>query len=296
MIIIKLWGGLGNQMFQYATGRRLSLLHDVPLKLDTTWFEKVPKKSTPRHYELSTFKTIQTRATPSEIRQLRGMDVTEFPKIVKKFMRANGIFIPKTCIDEKHFNFDPQILELSGAAYLNGYWQSEKYFMDVGDTIRSDFDLTREPSTVSKRIAEKITTSQSVSIHVRRGDYVTNSTVSSFHGAQNLDYYFASIKHIDLNIHSPHFFVFSDDPVWCRVNLKLTHPVTYVDHNGPEKAYEDMWLMSLCKHHVIANSSFSWWGAWLCRNPEKIIIAPQKWFVDESINSFDLVPEAWIRF
>lgn len=296
MIIVKLWGGLGNQMFQYAAGRRLSLVRDVPIKLDTTWFEKVPKKSTLRHYDLNAFKTVQTRATHSEITQLRGMDITWFPKIVKKFMRANGIFIPKTCIDERHFNFDPRILELSGTAYLNGYWQSEKYFMDVSDTIRSDFGLTCVPSAFSERIADSINNSQSVSIHVRRGDYVSNSAVSSFHGEQRLDYYLASIKHITQNIQSPQFFVFSDDPVWSRENLKFKQPVTYVDHNGPETAYEDLWLMSLCKHHVIANSSFSWWGAWLCRNLEKIIIAPKKWFVDENINTSDLVPETWIRF
>jgi hypothetical protein len=224
------------------------------------------------------------------------MDVAEFPKIVKKFMRNNGIFIPETCIDEKHFNFDSRILELSGTAYLNGYWQSEKYFMDAGDAIRSDFDLSCGPSPVSERIAGSIANSQSVSIHVRRGDYVTNSAVGGYHGEQRLDYYLASIKHIAQNVRSPHFFVFSDDPVWCRTNLKLEHPVIYVDHNGPETAYEDMWLMSLCKHHVIANSSFSWWGAWLCRNPEKIVIAPKKWFVDESINTIDLVPDTWIRY
>lgn len=147
----------------------------------------------------------------------------------------------------------------------------------------------------NEQVAQNILSVNAVSLHVRRGDYVSNLTINQFHGTCSLEYYNQAIAQIAKKVETPHFFVFSDDPEWVKSNLKIDYSITIVDHNNADKNYEDIRLMSLCKHHIIANSSFSWWGAWLCRNPNKIVIAPLKWFNDKSINTTDLIPDGWIK-
>jgi hypothetical protein len=161
--------------------------------------------------------------------------------------------------------------------------------------IRKDFEFLEPAKDRNAEVLEQIRHSFSISIHVRRGDYVTLAAASEFHGLMGPDYYKAGAEAILRGKNeTPSFFVFSDDPEWCKENIKLPGEITYIDWNTGKNSFEDMRLMSNCKHHVIANSSFSWWGAWLNPSKEKIVVAPKQWFNDTS-NQTDIVPESWIR-
>jgi hypothetical protein len=292
MIIVKLMGGLGNQMFQYAAGRRLAHVHKTELKLDVSWFSEIAAIDTKRKYELAPFNLSARFASSEEIAKCKGPELLR--RIAWLFPTALPFF-GKRHVYEKYFHFDPAVLTLSDNVYLEGYWQCPRYFEDIEDIIRNEFTVTPPPDATNRAMAEEIARSESVSVHVRRGDYVSNPSTNEYHGVCSLEYYQAAVKSILNCVSKPHFFIFSDDPVWAKKNLSVITPHTVIDRNGPDKAYEDMRLMSLCKHHIIANSSFSWWGAWLSKNPEKIVIAPKHWFKDPKIDARDLVPETWKR-
>jgi hypothetical protein len=290
MVISALCGGIGNQMFQYAAGRRLAERRGVDLKLCFVSSDG----NTPREYELGVFNIREQFASNTEVAAL----TTCQPGLARKlFARISGgkQHHPATYIKEKYYHFDPSILDLEGNVYLEGYWQSEKYFRDISPIIRKEFGIKRPPDDRNRFIAEKIGSCESVSIHVRRGDYVTNAETRRVHGICSPEYYAEALRYIGERVNDPHFFIFSDDPSWARDNIRTDFPSSVVDHNGPEHAYEDMRLMSLCRHHIIANSSFSWWGAWLSGNPEKIVVAPSRWFRTGSYDTRDLIPEGWVR-
>lgn len=179
--------------------------------------------------------------------------------------------------------------------YLAGYWQSESYFSAIGDVIRREFTVKYEPDSTSNETEERIGKTQSVSIHVRRRDFVENSETKRLHGTCSLDYYSECVTLIGSKVADPHFFVFSDDPDWVTKNLRLKYPCRYVTHNDASRNYEDLRLMSCCKHNIICNSSFSWWGAWLNRNPDKIVLAPRRWFGELNFDTRDLLPASWIK-
>lgn len=284
-------GGLGNQLFQYATGRRVALKNGLPLKLDLSWFKDQPE----RPYSLNHFTINETIATSDEIAQLKKNEMNPLKLIVVKFNEFGKPYYHRKHIQEKSLDFDRNILQISGSAYLDGYWQSEKYFKDIENIIRKEFTVISPPDSVNTNYAQMIQSSNAVAIHVRRGDYISNPSANQFHGTCSLEYYSRSIDQIMSNIKNPHFFVFSDEPKWTQDNLKIDAPTTYVVHNPPDKNYEDLRLMSLCSHFIIANSSFSWWGAWLSKNKSKIVIAPSKWFQGTKYNDADLLPENWIR-
>jgi hypothetical protein len=295
MIIVRLRGGLGNQMFQYAAGRRLALVNKAPLKLDLQWFEKVPPGDTERRFELGIFAGERQIASPEEIRDLRGIDTGGWPKLAKAFLKRTGLMVKRSWVREKHYHFDPEVLDLRGDFYLDGYWHSESYFADARETIVKDFALRTAPDAANRECAGVIEAVEAVSMHIRRGDYVTNPAAGRYHGVSPLEYYQAAVAEVAAKLRAPHFFAFSDDPDWVKANLRIAAPLTCVEHNGPEKAYEDLRLMTLCRHHIIANSSFSWWGAWLSRNPEKIVVAPRRWFNSDEIDTRDLIPASWLR-
>jgi hypothetical protein len=295
MIIVRLWGGLGNQMFQYAMARRLAYVNGDILKLDTGWFGRQARVDTPRQYELSVFALAADIAAGGESRRLRGVDIRQWPKVAKRLLAAAGHAAPKSYVLERHFQFDPEILCLKGDVYLDGYWQSEKYFLDAADVIRNDFTLKSPPDAANAVVLREIEGCVSVSLHFRRGDYVTNANAASNHGTASLDYYAAAIEAITARVPAQHFFVFSDDQEWVKRNFKIDFPVTYIEGNGAEKAYEDMRLMSACRHHIIANSSFSWWGAWLGANSDKIVTAPRRWFQNSNADTRYLLPEGWLQ-
>lgn len=282
MIITKLIGGLGNQMFQYAAGRSLAHANNTQLKLDISGYNN-QKGITPRSYMLDIFNIQSNYANKTEIYKFRGNNI---------LLR---IFKMNPYIMEKQFYFDPKIHIVKDNSYLDGYWHSEKYFKNIEQIIRQEFTYINKPDKTNKELIKQIDSCNSVSVHVRLGDYVEDEKTNQFHGVCRLDYYKAAITHEARQVKSPHFFVFSDDPGWCKANLHLKYPTTYVTNNHGGKDYEDMRLMSECKHNIIANSSFSWWAAWLNQYPDKTVIAPKKWFNDKSINTRDLIPKSWIK-
>lgn len=286
MVIVKLIGGLGNQMFQYACARRIAHRHNVSLKIDVSGFEvyKLHK------YSLKHFNIIEEFAAQDEIARFKEPKGIA-PRLLMKLLPYHG----HTLVRERFFLFDPRLLKVSKNVYLDGYWQSERYFNDIKDIICNEFTAKHEPDVKNKEMIQNILGINAVSLHIRRGDYVSNLTTNQVHGVCSLEYYQQAVSIISQRVENPIFFVFSDDPEWVKQNLKIAYPIIFVDHNDADKNFEDLRLMSLCKHHIIANSSFSWWGAWLGNNLNKNIVAPKKWFSKEDVNTQDLIPERWIR-
>lgn len=284
MITVRLWGGLGNQMFQYAFGRRLAAEHETDLVLDLGWFKyRKAGATTPRIYELGGFELdrhARKRTYPPPKH-----------KSALPWRRPPGLRV----ISEQRNGFDESALASPNHVWLLGYWQSERYFRSIEGTLRAAFSL-REPLPAAERaLVDEIETTDSVSIHVRRGDYVADPKVNRAHGVLTLDYYRAAIEEVWKHVDSPTLFVFSDEPDWVERHLESHLPTTYVSTADPRLPAVDMHLMSKCRHHVIANSSFSWWGAWLGDFPDKLVVAPHAWFADPARDSTHFVPDRWLR-
>lgn len=291
MIIMNLLGGLGNQMFQYAAGRALSTWIGQPLRLDVSGFSNYKLHN---GFELSRlFAGPMELATLEEMKQLLGWRAA--PKIRQQLLRQRfALLRGKRFVVEPHFHYWAGVDRLTSNVYLSGYWQSEKYFKNIEHRIRADFVFKQPMSGGNQNIADSISQCNAISLHVRRGDYIQNTNTPTMHAACSLDYYRLAIKKISREIKQPVFFVFSDDIDWVKTNLKIDFPCQYVDQNHGAESYNDMRLMSLCRHHIIANSSFSWWGAWLNQRMDKIVIYPKKWFNDPCNDISDLTPETWI--
>jgi hypothetical protein len=284
MIIVKLIGGLGNQLFQYAAAKRIAHKHNTILKLDKTPFNKYKLHT----YSLHPFNINEIFATDDEIRRMQ--PVMGIKGVINRILGRES---EGRILSERHFNFDPAVLDAPDDIYLDGYWQSEKYFKDIEDIIRREFTVKARADEKNEKIAREITAVSAVSLHIRRMDYITDKNTNQILGTCSMDYYFKAIEKISKKVVNPHFFVFSDDAEWIIENIKIDAPFTFVIHNGPDKNYEDLRLMSLCKHNVIANSTFSWWGAWLNSNPEKIVYCPSQWFKTKELNENYLIPPAW---
>lgn len=298
MIIVKLQGGLGNQMFQYALGRQLSYKFNTTLKLDISGLsDRTARENFPlRDYELEIYNIQAQIATKDDIASFIP-NQTLFDRALKKIKKKAGLIKIKSEIEQ---TFRPSVLTLGPNTYLTGYWQSEKYFLPISNLIRSNFtlktNLLREidQKTVLREYKESIINTNSVSVHFRRCDYVNDFVTNKYHGICSEDYYRKAITQINLKIANPYYFLFSDETEWLEKNFKSDQPYSIIQGNS---GYIDLHLMSLCKHNIIANSSFSWWGAWLNTNPEKTIIAPKNWFVNKEMNNqtYDLIPNKWIR-
>jgi len=288
---MKLMGGLGNQMFQYALGRNLSIKHNTLLKLDLSFLlDRSPKPNfTYRNYDLDIFPVSPAFTDPSESidKELSGY---------KKYLRTCLNFIwtpPFTIVREKTFNFNNKILETPDNCYLTGYWQSEKYFKEIETTIRNDFSIK---AVTDPGLSNQILSSESVCLNVRRGDYVTNPVANEHHGVCSTDFFFKAIDRMKDFTENPTIFVFSDDIAWCRENLNFEDPTVFVTHGYAGIKFEKyLKLMSLCKFFVIPNSTFGWWAAWLAEYPDKKVIAPERWVADPNVNTEDLIPDTWIR-
>lgn len=290
MIIVRLIGGLGNQMFQYSLGRTLSLKCHSDLYFDISLLEKPLPNITPRHYELDIFNIKGYIASPDLLKHVSFSRKDVIRLGIRKLFTGEMVF---QYVKEKNPNFHDEILSLPDNVYIDGYWQSAKYFSEIADIIRKEFSFVNPPSAINQELLEEIEVCNSVSVHIRRGDYISNPVTMKFHGALGIDYYMQALNLIRNKIKDPHIFVFSDDISWVMNNLKTDLPIHFIDHNGTEKDYEDLRLMSNCKHHIIANSSFSWWGAWLCDNSDKQIYAPKKWFNTPDIDARNLIPDSW---
>lgn len=287
-VITRLNGGLGNQLFQYAAGRALAERLDVPLKIDISEFETYPL----RRFELNKFQINAEIATQNEVTRFV-INQSRFQRSVCRVAIALGVKFSKIPLNENKFNYDGVFEKIRYPMYLNGYWQSEKYFKSAEKTLRGELCLAKALDETSEKFFFEIQKYSAISLHIRRGDYLTNPSAAAVHGVCPLDYYYSAIRHIAAHVENPYFFVFSDDQQWAKDNLRIGHPVQFVDVNGPDRGVEDMWLMKSCKHHIIANSSFSWWAAWLNNYQDKIVIAPRGWFLNKKINVKDLLPKQW---
>ena len=283
-IISHIIGGLGNQMFQYAIARAIAVKTGRQLELDTVDFARYPL----RPFLLDRFRISASHAAKDMLRPVR---------VHPRELRKPYCFLAGwQVIEEREHPFHQlEIRDKASVVYLRGYWQTERYFTGIEELIRSDFALLHEPDDANRAVLQAIQDCNAVALHVRRGDYVSNPATSLFHGNCDHEYYQKAIQHMEESLARPHFYVFSDDIPWTREHLKTSHPITFVDHNSPADPCEDLRLLSACKHFVIANSSFSWWGAWLSEHPGKQIIAPRQWFQSPDKDTRDQVPESWLR-
>lgn len=291
MVISNIIGGLGNQMFQYVAGRALSLERNQSLRLDIAGFAGYGLH---QGFELErVFLCPAEIATHAEVRSVLGWQLLSGIKriLARPCMVA---FRRVGFVVEPHFYYWPGINHVPRNCYLVGYWQSERYFKSFECTIRRDFTFREPLSGRNSELALEIANTHAVSLHVRRGDYVSDFKTGNIMDVCSLEYYRKAISYVAERVEHPVFYVFSDDMVWVRQNLYVEFPCIYVDYNRGAASYRDMQLMSLCKHHIIANSSFSWWGAWLNSNPEKIVIAPRNWFRNGN-DDCDLIPNKWVR-
>ena len=285
--IVKFNGGLGNQMFQYAFAKAVENKLNCEVLFDYSFFEDVKKcdNVTTREYELNTFGVNCTAATSEDLSKIK-MPKGSLQKRLPKFFGVNFK-------REKYARvFNKNMIKPYFYCW-EGYFQNEKYFKHLRSELLKDFTLKAPLDDANLHLLNEIKKSNSVSLHVRRGDYVTLDYVNKLQGTCTLDYYKSAIKYIAERVENPHFFLFSDDIEWVIENLKLQHKYTAVNINQG-KGYFDLELMKNCKHNIIANSSFSWWGAWLNQNPEKIVIAPKNWTVKKE--KCDIVPKDWVKY
>jgi hypothetical protein len=298
MIIVRLAGGLGNQMFQYALGRHLALLNNTELKLDI--YSLIATIHRP--FLLNYFNIKAEIASKKEISKLTSpiyyFGYTRFnnilSRLIRRFIKPEKYFTTNSFYSEKiEFFFDKKILELEGSYYLYGHWQNPNYFNNIKNILIEDFTLKKGLNNDIKSVAKTMKEVESVSVHIRRGDYINNPNNLKLFSILSKEYYLKAYQVMKQKNANPYFYVFSDDIPWCKKNLVFDSPTFY--SNADYGAYSDFFLMSQCRHNIMANSTFSWWAAYLNQNREKIVIAPNKWFNDNRINTSDLAPDGWIK-
>jgi hypothetical protein len=286
MIVTTLIGGIGNQMFQYAAGRALALRLGLGLALDTSHYAKQVEHG----YALSAFALPPAPEGAARMLPPAWAKRRQLRALWRSFGPAPRVF------RERGFGYCPQFAQISGPVTLQGYWQSERYFADVTATIRADFRITPAPSPANARALAEIAATAAVSLHIRRGDYVRNPKFNAVHGTCTMEYYARAADLLAARMQAdPVIFAFSDDPDWVGENLRLPFRVHVMGQNDASRNYEDLRLMAACRHHIIANSSFSWWGAWLNPDPGKIVVAPARWYADPTRSNPDILPASWQR-
>ncbi|MBE2286410.1 MAG: alpha-1,2-fucosyltransferase [Prosthecobacter sp.] len=320
MILFEVAGGLGNQMFEYATARRLAAQGDGVLLADVYFLGLYLQPQ--RRYRLDKFQ-VQCRVVPwhhvwrySPLEFMTRVMRRQLPAAIFKRLLAGAARrgvksaccfrfdsyqpdLPKPALKkrkvaaERHFHFDPEVLSLSGDCLLVGYWQSEKYFADIASQLRTELQVKTPQQGQDEQMAARIRRSQSVSLHVRRGD---KATTKDFNGSSS-EYCARAVAWFRERLSSPVFFVFTDDWDWVRRNLPEAPDMVHVSHNGDDQEYEDLRLMSQCQNHIIAPSSFSWWAAWLNPNPDKLVLAPphHRWLNFRHCDTSDVYPKSWVQ-
>jgi hypothetical protein len=288
-IFLSIDGGLGNQLFEYAFGRALAIRTGGELILDL-W---KCQRGRCRPFELHHFNIRARSISRAEtvICRLANSDRFRLPRGIVQTI-APGM-LPRV-VSKKQHGFDPKALEQSGSVFADGWWQSELYFREHRQAIVDEFTFREAPDAVNQQWLEKIGGTESVCLHVRRGDYVTDPYILKTFGICGLDYYKAAIELIQQKVASPTFFIFSNDPEWAKQNLSVPGEHHFATHNCDVSDWEDLRLMSACRHFVVANSTFSWWGAWLSGHEGKMVIAPRRWFAAEDHPATDIVPTDWI--
>ena len=293
-ITIHVCGGLGNQMFQYAFGRSLALQHSTPLFLDLTWFENITN-GTDRKFALGYFPYLQSGQGPWIVCPENHRIAITYRPFWCKVIEKLGFKVRRYIREKTPMKF--QQIKFPLPAYFEGYWQDEKYFYPYAMQIRKDFTFSSLPEPAAV-VAEDIGRHKNaVSLHIRRGDYASNPDVQNVHGLCSPQYYQNAITYLKKNVGdlaSLKIYLFSDDPLWVQENFDTYGvPSHVIDLHTEADAHHDMHLMSLCTHHIIANSSFSWWGAWLGERGR--VIAPQRWFASQEMQQYSPVPERWLK-
>lgn len=284
-------GGLGNQLFQYATGRALSLRKKTRLMLDITDYSK----KTHRKYGLDNF---QIKARAYSKKKLSNI-YRHYPNFIEKLVLAltgrkvySDFIDSKVYLEKKLFDYDDMLLHLTNDAYISGYWQNEKYFRNIRKTLLKE--ITIKNNLINKNllsILKIIKSTNSTSIHIRRTDYLENK---KYFITSKRNYYQRAIMYINKKMNDTNFFVFTDDPDWVKNNFINSKNMILISGKGFTDAQE-LYLMKNCKNNIITNSSYSWWGAWLNKNPEKIVISPKHWFNSVDFDSDGIILKEWVK-
>ena len=298
MIIVRLTTGLGNQMFQYAAGLAAAEATCSILKLETDWFHHRTQKALHNRYGLHCFNIIEQFATKDEICRLQGIPVNLADRIVvplARLMRLGSFSSRFAQTTREHhqpcFGFYDDFGAIEPHTRLLGYFQSERFFENIKPTIRNHFSFRYPLSLQAKAVADMIGRATSATaVHFRRGDYATSSL-----GVLPLSYYMEAMAHIQRVDPGSIFFVFSDDIVTVKRELQPSSRIVFVDQLEGQPDHETMRLMSMCQNNIIANSSFSWWAAWLNARPDKHVVAPRPWFAASDRDTSDVVPGSWVR-
>ena len=290
MIIIRLKGGMGNQMFQYAFGKKIATELKTEMQLDlSSLLDRSKGDFVYRNYDLPIFEVQDNLVmSPKFLQTIYKPKIPRITKMVRQYIDRGNKFIK-----EKHFHFDPSLISnpVDNAVY-EGWFQSAKYFEGIEKELREDFKFKKGILKTSQTLFEKIKSTNAICLNVRRTDFLKVDTLNT----TNKDYFFDAAKYVAAKIENPVFYIFSDDVEWCRANIILDHPVEVVGHeHRGEKFGNYMQLMVACKHFIIPNSSYAWWAVWLNEHKNKIVVAPQNWFNDAEIDTSDLVPKNWVR-
>lgn len=278
MIITRLHGRLGNQMFQYAAAAGLSARRGTQVALD-------PRLAQSRNEGVLTRVFALNLAEPDRLPPLKQDGYLRYA--IWRYSGAHPQFRR-----ERGLGYNPAVETWADGSYLHGYWQSERYFGHIERQIRDAFTFPDFSNSENAEMAARIAETEAIALHVRRGDYLSFAA----HVLCDQTYYEAALARVLSDCSGdPTVFVFSDDPEWAKSNLPLPVEKVVVDFNGPETDFEDMRLMSLCRHNIIGNSSFSWWAAWLNANPGKCVVGPANWFGDPKLSNPDILPATWHR-
>ncbi|WP_131535917.1 alpha-1,2-fucosyltransferase [Pedobacter nototheniae] len=284
MIIVKLMGGLGNQMFQYAAAR--SFAKNKFVYLDLSFLNKkdnTDKNFTKRDFELPIFNQLKGKKINQFFLRLicsKNKKITFLRNLFPNFLKD------LTYVSDENF---PKIKELGKSYILNGYFQNPEYFNKIRNELLEEFTFSEIPANLLD-IENLIKSLENpVSLHVRRGDYLLPQN-QSIHGTLPIEYYQSACECINKKVENPSYLIFSDDHEWCENNLTFIKNKKII--SGQYQPWIDMYLMSISKHHIIANSSFSWWGAWLCKHEKQIVIAPKNWFSNNKTT--DILPKNWV--
>jgi hypothetical protein len=294
MILVRLSGGLGNQMFQYAFGFFLATKNNTVVKMDQSLLLKKSnnKNAVYRDYSMGFFSLSGTFA--SDFEQYRFKAPSSHSYSYRLFFKVRNILFSSATAYQTMHRFEPIHLNLKNCCIV-GRWQSELYFEPVKEELKKEFQFKNELPEVYKTYAVNIKREDSVGVHVRRGDYVTNELYAGSIGALSESYYQEAINLMKLKMAKARFFVFSEDLDWCKDTIK-GDDITFVDSRGLQNSTEcDLHLISLCKHHIISNSTFSWWGAWLGERSDSIVIAPEKWAKMAEYIPPLIVPDRWLK-
>lgn len=288
-IFVRIEGGLGNQMFQYAAARSLADRLGCELLLDLRGLAENGN----RPYQLNAYCIRANLAQQNDLDDLPNLRPSRSRKLRSRLSHWVPAVFSYPVFWANTFAYDRRFESIKKPVYMSGYWQSELYFLHNRQCILDDFQPIY-PLDINQALLRKILSTNSVALHIRRGDYVSNPSATQFHGLCTLDYYKAAIQSLKARMQDAHIFIFSDDLEWARSNLASELPMDFVDSgNGPSANLVDLELISSCRHHIIANSSFSWWGAWRGKYDGQRVIAPSRWFADTTTDTRDVIPARW---